>query len=132
MRRFVLRPIAFGPAGFEQTLVIQPSPPVRVQSTPGPGNCDGVEPLPDVKIVWAFDTCAGADAWRYAVVLSSDSPTAEDIVTGSASDVMPAGYTMISPDPASPETVPSTGDIRRTCDNAVTSVPAEYVGEYVC
>jgi hypothetical protein len=133
MRRFALRPITFDPPGFAQTLIIPPAPSAaRVQSAPEPGNCDDVEPLPDAKIAWAYDECAGANKFYFAVVLSSDSPTAEEVVLGSADTVLPAGYTMISADPESPETVPSTGDIRRACDNAVTSVPAVYVGAYTC
>lgn len=134
MRRFALRPITFGPAGFRQTLIIPPAPPVvQAQAAPpDPGDCDDVEPLPDVKIAWAYDECAGANTFYFAVVLSTDSPTAEEVVLGSADTVLPDGYTMISEDPGSPEAVPSTGDIRRACDNAVTSVPAVYVGAYTC
>jgi hypothetical protein len=95
--------------------------------------CAGVEELPEVKIAWTYDTCAGANQWYSVVVLQSDpDPTPEDIINGLVVDALPAGYLMDMPDPSSPETVAETGPIFKYCDSSTATVPVVYVGEYSC
>jgi hypothetical protein len=135
MRRFQLRPLALGPAGFQQTLVIPPAPP-RQAAPPAPdpgGDCDGVVELPELKLIMAYDSCAGANTWYTVLIgLGEPNPTAADVIFSTVDDELPGGYVLVFSDPPGPETLPESAIIERECDGTLTEVPAIYVGEYGC